>query len=154
MQQSRAAQADDHRLEGEKRLKFMGTAKISLDVLYFQQNQPRQLNLKHVEYLKECFQNEGCHRLPLCRHIPAKIDQWCLDATTQKSGVSARQLLSTAKRARETTDYPKLIFPSNVQVGCLHGRHRIEALRKSRLSPEDKWWTVDLYLSGKVKAFR
>ncbi|OBT39549.1 hypothetical protein VE00_09472 [Pseudogymnoascus sp. WSF 3629] len=144
---SRATQVDDQRLEGEKRLKFKGTAKISLDVLYFKQNQPRQLNLKHVEYLKECFQNEGCHRLPLCRHIPAKIDQWCLDATIKKSGVSARQLLSTAKRAGETTDYPKLIFPSDIQVECLHGRHRIEALKKSRLLPEDMWWTVDLYLS-------
>ncbi|KFZ13857.1 hypothetical protein V501_03496 [Pseudogymnoascus sp. VKM F-4519 (FW-2642)] len=144
---SRATQVDDQRLEGEKRLKFKGTAKISLDVLYFKQNQPRQLNLKHVEYLKECFQNEGCHRLPLCRHIPAKIDQWCLDATIKESGVSARQLLSTAKRAGETTDYPRLIFPSDVQVECLHGRHRIEALKKSRLLPEDMWWTVDLYLS-------
>ncbi|OBT55954.1 hypothetical protein VE04_03627 [Pseudogymnoascus sp. 24MN13] len=144
---SRATQVDDQRLEGEKRLKFKGTAKISLDVLYFKQNQPRQLNLKHVEYLKECFQNEGCHRLPLCRHIPAKIDQWCLDATIKESGVSARQLLSTAKRAGGTTDYPRLIFPSDVQVECLHGRHRIEALKKSRLLPEDMWWTVDLYLS-------
>ncbi|KFY68421.1 hypothetical protein V496_01043 [Pseudogymnoascus sp. VKM F-4515 (FW-2607)] len=131
----------------EKRLKFKGTAKISLDVLYFKQNQPRQLNLKHVEYLKECFQTEGCHRLPLCRHIPAKIDQRCLDATIKKSGVSARQLLGTAKRDVETTDYPELVFPSDIQVECLHGRHRIEALKKSRLLPEDMWWTVDLYLS-------
>lgn len=147
MRQSRA-QIEERRLEGERELKFKGTARISLDVLHFKQDQPRELNSKHVEYLKECFQKEGCRRLQLSRHIPAIIDQQCLDATMRKSGVSAHQLLN---RPSETPDYPQLLFPGDFQLECLHGRHRIQAA-KEVLSTWDKWWTVDLYLSGKIRA--
>lgn len=142
MRQSRA-QREERRLEGERALKFKGTARISLDVLYFRRDQSRELNPKQVGRLKECFQKEGCHRLQVCRHIPAIIDQQCLDSAMRKSGVSAGRLLSEAS---EIPDYPRLLFPSDAQLECLHGRHRVQAA-KEVLSTSDKWWTVDLYLS-------
>jgi hypothetical protein len=41
--------------------------------------------------------------------------------------------------------YPELEFPGGIE--CLRGRHRIQA-RKEWLLPTEKWWIVDLYLSG------
>lgn len=65
MRQSRAY-VEERRLEGEKELKLKGAARISLDVLHFKQDQPRVLNLKHVDYLKECFKKKGGRRLQIC----------------------------------------------------------------------------------------
>ncbi|KAL5354472.1 hypothetical protein ACLOAV_000561 [Pseudogymnoascus australis] len=143
MQQSRT-QVEDSRLEGERRLKYKGTARISLDVLHFKWNQPRELNSRHVEDLKERFRKEGCRRLPVRKHVPAIIDQQCLDAVMRDSGVAGHQLLTNPPN--ELSQYPELVFPRGFQLECLHGRHRIQAGREF-LSPRDKWWTVDLYLS-------
>lgn len=145
MQQSRT-QVEDLRLEGERRLKYKGTARINLDVLHFKWNQPRELNSRHVENLKERFRKEGCRRLPVRKHVPAIIDQQCLDAVMRDSGVPGDQLLTNPPN-----EYPELVFPRGFQLECLHGRHRIQAGREF-LSPRDKWWTVDLYLSGKIRA--
>ncbi|KAL5345257.1 hypothetical protein ACLOAV_009627 [Pseudogymnoascus australis] len=60
------------------------------------------------------------------------------------SGVAGHQLLTNPPN--ESSQYPELVFPRGFQLECLHGRHRIQAGREF-LSPRDKWWTVDLYLS-------
>ena len=52
----------------------------------------------------------------------------------------------------EDPDYPLFEFPTGFQIECLHGQYRIDAAREF-LDPGDDWWTVDLYLSGEVKAF-
>jgi hypothetical protein len=148
MQQSQV-QIEDSRLEGERRLKYKGTARISLDVLYFRQDQPRESNKRHVDFLVDCFQKEGCHRLPFCNHVPAIIDQRSLDGAMLRLGKSASELLTNG----EVPDYPLLEFPVGFQLECLHGRHRIEAGREF-LDPGDDWWTVDLYLSGRTEAFQ
>jgi hypothetical protein len=93
MRQSRV-QAEDSRLEAEMRLKFQGTARVSLDVLHFQWNQPRELDTKNIEFLKECFRKEGCRPQEVQNHIPATIDERSLNAAMRKSGVSARELLT------------------------------------------------------------
>jgi hypothetical protein len=149
MRQSRA-RAEDSRLDVERRLKYLGAARVSLDVLrlYWDgRDLRREPDRKHVEILKECFHKEGCHPLQLRNHVPAKIDQRCLDAALRDSGVSARQLLT-----QQPNGCPELVFPHGFKLDYLHGLHRIEAAREF-LSPTDKWWTVDLYRSGKLKQF-
>ncbi|KFX95974.1 hypothetical protein V490_03610 [Pseudogymnoascus sp. VKM F-3557] len=141
MQQSQV-QNEDSVLEGERRLKYKGTARISLDVLFFRQDQPREPNKRQADFLVDCFRKEGCHRLPFCNHVPAIIDQESLDAAMQRLGKTADALLTN----NEVPDYPLLEFPTSFHLECLHGRHRIEAGREF-LDPGDDWWTVDLYLS-------
>ena len=129
-------------IEAERRLMYQGSARISLDVLHFGRGQPRELDIDHVEFLKKCFRNEDCQRLPARNHVPAIISRQQLVNAMHGSGVSAQQLL-----AGELSDYPRLEFPTGVQLDCLHGRHRIEAGQEFLL-PTEKWWIVDLYLSG------
>jgi len=139
------AQAEDSRLENERRLKYQGTAQVRLEVLHFPWDQPRELDLKHVRYLKECFRNDSCRRLPERNHISAVIEREHLDAAVQAAEVSYGDLLS-----KQPGGYPELMFPDGYQLQCLHGRHRIQAAREFLL-PKDKWWTVDLYLAGMTK---
>jgi hypothetical protein len=139
-------QEEDIGLEAERRVKYKGTARIKLELLYFRQDESRELDRKHVEYLKQCFQKEGCRPLEVPHHIPAVIDQEQLDAAILASGISARDLLSNPPDG-----YPELVFPNKFQLECLHGRHRIQAAREF-LSPRNKWWAVDLYLAGTNKA--
>jgi hypothetical protein len=82
----------------------------------------------------------------------AIIDQEYLDAAMHQSGIAADDML-TNDEADKPPEYPELLFPQGFQLECLHGRHRIQAAREF-LSPKDKWWTVDLYLSGKPKVSR
>ena len=148
MQQCRA-QIEDARLEGERRLKYKGTARINLAVLDFPQNQTRKSNKTNVEFLVTCFRKEGCLRLPFRNHVPASIDQESLDVALQRQGRTADDLLTND----EVPDYPLLEFPAGFQIECLHGRDRVDAGREF-LDPGEDWWTVDLYLSGEAKAFR
>ena len=143
MRQSRA-RAEESRREAERRLKYVGAARVRLDVLrlfWDGTNVRREPNSQHVEILAESFRAGGCHRLELRNHIPGKISQDCLDSALRDSNVSAHQLLN---------DIPELSFPADYKLDYLHGLHRIEAARDF-LSETDKWWTVDLYLSGIVK---
>ncbi|PVH67371.1 hypothetical protein DL98DRAFT_600583 [Cadophora sp. DSE1049] len=139
MLQSRA-RAKESKLDVKRRLKYLGAARVSLDVLrlYWDgTNVRREPSRQHVEILAECFHKEGCHRLKLHNHIPAKISQDYLDSALRNSSVSAHQLLNGV---------PELTFPDDYKLDYLHGLHRIEAAREF-LSETDKWWTVDLYLS-------
>ena len=52
MRRSRA-HLEDLKLEEEMRRTYKGSARISLDVLYFQSNEHRDLDRKHVDYLKD-----------------------------------------------------------------------------------------------------
>ncbi|KAH6670148.1 hypothetical protein B0J14DRAFT_112537 [Halenospora varia] len=143
MRQSRA-RAEDSRLDVERRLKYLGAARVSLDVLrlYWDgRGLRREPDRNHVEILKECFRKEDCRPLEVRNHVPAIIDQQCLDVALRDSGVSARQLLT-----QQPNGCPALVFPHGFKLDYLHGLHRIEAAREFLL-PTDKWWTVDLYLS-------
>jgi hypothetical protein len=138
------AQIEDTRLEGERRLKYRGTARINLDVLQFRWDLLCKADKKHVEHLERCFEKEGCHRLPCRNHVAAIINHSSLDAAMRKSGVN---VLTNIDEATANATYSKLVFPDGFQLECLNGLHRILAGRKF-LSPKDKWWVVDLYLAG------
>jgi tagatose-1,6-bisphosphate aldolase len=65
---------EDIRLEAERRVKYRGTARIKLKLLYFRPDESRELDKGHVEYLKQCFKKEGCRPLEVSHHILAEID--------------------------------------------------------------------------------
>jgi hypothetical protein len=141
MRHSRLA-AQELRLYAERFVQYRGTARVRLDNLHFEWNEPRELSRKNVERLKEIFRTENVHRLEPRNHIPAVVEEAELDAATRTSEVSAENLL------RNPDDGPPLlIFPPSHRVICLHGRHRIQAARET-LPPTDAWWTVDFYLTG------
>lgn len=138
MDQSQA-QIEDVRLEGERRLKYRGTARINLDVLYFSWEQLCRKDDKRIQKLERCFEKEGCHRLSPLNHVAAIVSPSDLDAAMRRSGVTA--LTNTGD------GFSDLMFPDGFQLQCVKGMHRILAGRKF-LTPRDKWWIVDLYRSG------
>lgn len=54
---------------------------------------------------------------------------------------------------RQPTDQqgglPGLGFWAGYELECLYGRHRAQAAKQA-LIPQDIWWTIDLYRSGKI----
>ncbi|KAH7108729.1 hypothetical protein B0J11DRAFT_241648 [Dendryphion nanum] len=127
----------------ERSIKYRGTASIKLNVLHFPCEKSRQLDENNVERLRNLFREEGgCRRLDLRNHVPAIISQSQLEAAITASQISAERLLEDARNG-----YPELDFPPGYRLECLHGRHRILAAAQV-LPPEDRRWTVDLYLEG------
>ena len=122
----------EKRLATEKRIKYKSTARIRLEVLHFQWNEPRELNQNNLERLKKCFRTEGCRRLEWENHIPAIIEGSQLDDAIVDSDISADRLLSNL-----SDNYPELKFPAGYQLECLHGRHRVQAERET-LPSRDK----------------
>ena len=147
------ARAEDERLERERRLNYRGTARVSLDVLQFLVDDSQELDENNVERLKRIFQREGCRRQFVSNHILVAIDQACLDTALGLSRLSSAALFAQPSNDTGVGDYPELQFPDGVRLTCLHGRHRIQAAREF-LSPHDKWWIADLYLTGKCVALR
>ncbi len=129
------------RLQAERLVTYRGTARIRLENLYFEPDESRELSRKNVERLKERFRKDILRLVPR-HHIPAVVDQADLDDGIQASKISAGALLSNLH-----DQPPMLQFPTRLRLTCLHGRHRIQAARET-LSPNDAWWTVDLYLTG------
>jgi hypothetical protein len=63
----------EQRQEGERSIKYRGTASIKLDVLHFPCEESREPDKKNVKRLRNLFREEGgC--LDLRNHIPAVID--------------------------------------------------------------------------------
>ena len=126
-------------LEAERRVKFKGTARIRLECLDF----PKYGRNENSERLKLCIEYGGCHRLGSQYHVIAVIDQSLLDNAIQAANTSQAALLSNAQN-----QWPALRLPPGVQLHCLRGWDRLRA-GWELLSPKDRWWTVDLYRSGK-----
>ena len=129
------------RLATERRLKYQGVAKISLDQLHFDPNSSRELDSKNLERLNRIFRKEGCRRLIIENHVPAIVSWRHVETSLRRAKVSARALLTSIPE-----QYPHLKFEAG-QVQCLHGLHRIK-VGGELLPPSDRWWTVDLYLDG------
>ena len=141
--QSAQALEEESKNEEEKSIKYKGTAHIRLKWLHFRWNEPRELNSKIVQDLISCFQKD-CRRLDIRNHIPALINQQDLDSALRVSKILKGVLPTNSQH-----EYPELDFWAGYQLECLHGRHRIQAA-KQVLSPPNKWWTVDLYLTGMI----
>ncbi|KAL1620000.1 hypothetical protein SLS56_009844 [Neofusicoccum ribis] len=132
----------DELLDAERRLKYRGSARISLENLTFSYSNDSKLDRKLVNDLKGRFESNECFRLDIRNHIPAKIDHTVLDRVLQLSGVSADALQSSGLNG-----YPRLKLPDDCRLVCLDGRHRLQAASEFFRFSDNRWWTVDLYLS-------
>jgi hypothetical protein len=153
MQQERV-NVEDLGFDTERRLICKGSALVRFEYLkwnkYISRNPgKRKPDPKRVKHLKEIFKQEGCHSLQVKHHIPAVVDQGRLDAALEdarrKNRWKGNALPSNYATINSQDGYPELEFPDGLE--CRHGLHRIEA-GKEQLQPAEKWWIVDLYLSG------
>ncbi|KFY03092.1 hypothetical protein O988_01705 [Pseudogymnoascus sp. VKM F-3808] len=140
--------AEDLRFETERRLFCKGSALVKLESLNWDENKIRQHDPKNVLRLKKIFEKDGCRSLKVGNHIPAIVDQHHLETAIENSKHKemwiAGLLPSIYATIDSETGYPELEFPGG--INCLHGFHRVQAGKALR--PAEKWWIVDLYLSG------
>lgn len=152
--QQEQAHVEDLRLDTERGLTCKGSALVRFEYLnwneYIRRNKTkRRPDPKRVERIKRIFRKEGCLPRQVEHHIPAVIDQRRLDAALEharrKGKWKTNTLPSNYATINSQDGYPELEFPGGIE--CLRGRHRIQA-GKVWLPPTEKWWIVDLYLSG------
>ncbi|KAM9877580.1 hypothetical protein VDGL01_08316 [Verticillium dahliae] len=91
---------------------------------------------KNVQRLVRIFKKEGCDRLNPRHAIPANVSADVLRASLEASGLSANDLKKPGPQA--------LTLPPKSQVTCLHGKHRVSALKLCRHL--EAWWAVELYV--------
>ena len=153
MQQAQA-NVEDSRLDTERRLICKGSALVRFEYLkwneYIKRNEAkRRPDQDHVDRVKRVFRKAGCRPLESMHHIPAVVSQQQLDAALAEARRRGRwkvdALPSSYAAINTPNGYPELEFPGGIE--CLHGLHRIQA-GKEWLQPAEKWWIVDLYLSG------
>ncbi|KAL4801661.1 hypothetical protein BDV18DRAFT_164709 [Aspergillus unguis] len=130
---------EEVRLATERRLKYQGTAKVSLNQIQFEPSLPRDLDAKNLTRLREVFRKNRCRRLEVDNHVPAIVSRQHLTEALQRANVSQQSLMTT-----DPHRYPRLAFDVG-QLHGLHGRHRVQA-GSEVLPPTDRWWTVDLYM--------
>jgi hypothetical protein len=137
MNQNRA-KVEDAKIETERRRKYQGSAKVTLESINILPSPHR----KRVDQLKRIFEREGCKPEYVVNHVLLLIDKETLERALEESRITQRTLL-----ARGGTLYPELRLPRGRKLTCLHGNHRLQA-GKEYLSPRNKWWVADLYLAG------
>jgi hypothetical protein len=129
------------RLAAERRMKYIGAAKVSICQIQFEPPLPRDLDPKNLDRLRTIFRKNRCRRLDVQNHVPATVSRHNLADALQKANVHQEALLTTEGR-----QIPRLEFMAG-QLRGLHGRHRVQA-GVEVLPPADRWWTVDLYTDG------
>lgn len=122
----------------DKLAKYKGTARISIDHLYFPHS-CRQPDKRIVEQLKRDFEGEGCIKDQANNRIPAIIHDSILESGLEKLAISTEAFKASSKEKPV-----HIYFSADVKLQCLHGQHRILAA-KEFLDASDRWWTVDLY---------
>ncbi|EED20933.1 conserved hypothetical protein [Talaromyces stipitatus ATCC 10500] len=127
------------RLGIERSDRYKGTAKIDFSDIRFNSNLSRPLEQQNIVRLREIFLQEGCRRFEIQNHVTAVVSQRHLRMALEAAGATDTDLFTS-----DPNQMPHLQF-SESQVNCLHGQHRIQAAAEI-LPPDDRWWTVDLYL--------
>lgn len=130
-------------LEIERCQKYQGTAKININEMAPYPSVSQYINTKNVERLCEIFDKEGCRRLDLYNYVSAIVSRQHLHDALQAAGVTLAEL-----QTNQRNGYPHLHF-SVGSIRFLHGQHRLKAAEHYLLSI-DQWWTVDMYLDGKL----
>lgn len=128
----------DCRLATERHHALQGSAKIRLNQLDI--GPMWELNEKKLESLRQVFRKNGVYPLQTENHVEAIISRQDLEHALEKCGLTARNF-----RMKGPEDLPVLDFAGR-QLRCLHGKHRIQAVRD--VLPRTKWWIVDIYLDG------
>lgn len=137
---------EEIRLATERRLKYLGAAKVSIYQIQFDPLLPRDLDPKNLDRLREVFRKNRCSRLDVNNHVPATVSRQDLAESLRKANVPQQSLLTN-----EPHQSPQLGFIVG-QLRALHGRHRVQAGAEV-LPPADRWWMVDLYVDGTQKSF-
>lgn len=129
----------------EKHKWFRGTARVELQNLHLEGSQ-RCIDWKNVARLVRVFADVGCDRLTPEHHVPVLVSEQNLETALLDAGVPLAHMLEPFH-----PDPPRLRFPDEVRLICLHGQHRL--LAADRFLPvKDKWWTIDIYTSGTVRS--
>ena len=137
---------EEVRLATERRLKYLGTAKVPINHIQFDPPLPRDLDPKNLNRLREIFRKNRCRRLDIDHHVPSFVSHHDLNLALQRANVPQGSLLTNDPR-----HFPLLGFiPGHLRA--LHGRHRVQA-GAEMLPPADRWWTVDLYSDGTAASF-
>ena len=141
MSTSRASYASvSRRIQAEKLLKHVGSARVRLDVLDFPD--ARALDTSNVERLKNLFRSQlGCNPEELQNRIPALIDETHLCDALRLSNLG-RASLGTQEQER-----PKLDFAPEIRLRCLRGQHRVRAAEEVLKASEPRW-VIDLFVAG------
>jgi hypothetical protein len=134
----------EDRLERERVQKFLGSAKVAIDLLRFESIETRRQDDRNKDRLLDAFQQAGCLRLDRKYHVQAVIDKDVLLEALRTAESSTAALFSD-----DASLWPRLEFPANFHVECLHGQHRVRAGMKY-LWKSDRWWVVDFYSHGKA----
>jgi hypothetical protein len=135
---------EERKVALDRRAKFRGCACIRLEFLHFEPKHARDADLQEIERLRDEFRRGAClRRLGFQPHVDATIDQQDLNRAIRESGTSVEELLKPTNGLP-----PSLDFPPYYRLECHNGFEPIEAARDA-LSGEDRWWIVDLYVSGK-----
>ncbi|KAJ6112292.1 hypothetical protein N7523_002114 [Penicillium sp. IBT 18751x] len=129
---------EEVRLASERRLKYIGAAKVSISQIEFDPPLPRDLDSKNLDRLRRIFRQNRCRRLDVGNHVPAIVSPHDLADALRKANVTQESLLTTDAR-----QIPHIGFLEG-QLQGLHGRHRVQ-VGAEVLPPADRWWTVDLY---------
>ncbi|OQE71137.1 hypothetical protein PENNAL_c0111G05900 [Penicillium nalgiovense] len=129
---------EEVQLASERRLKYIGTAKVSITQIQFDPPLPRDLDSKTLDRLRRVFRQNRCRRLDVDNHVPAIVSPHDLADALRKANLSQQSLFTTDAR-----QLPRINFLEGQLLG-LHGRHRVQAGAEV-LPPADRWWTVDLY---------
>ena len=119
---------------------FRGYALVRMHQLQLQTG--RKLNDKHVARLRKIFQQEGCFHYDHRHSVPVVINESLLLDALNRQHPGLHQLPKTGE------DAPALRFAADVQITCLHGRHRIAAAEQI-LGLPDQWWIVEVFSDGK-----
>lgn len=79
---------EELRLATERRLKYLGTAKVPINQIQFDPPLPRDLDPKNLNRLREIFRKNRCRRLDIDNHVPAIVSQQDLSLALQKKRMS------------------------------------------------------------------
>lgn len=132
---------EEVRLASERRLKYIGAAKVSINQIQFDPPLHRDLDSKNLDRLRRIFRQNRCRRLDVDNHVPAVVSPHDLADALRKANAQHESLLTTDPR-----QLPRIDFLEG-QLRALHGRHRVQ-VGAEVLPPADRWWTVDLYSNG------
>ncbi|KAK5078787.1 hypothetical protein LTR64_002797 [Lithohypha guttulata] len=125
--------------EFEKEQKFLGSAKIGLVHLAFDEVTDREDDVQNEKFLIDSFHRNGCVPLDPMFHLAATMQRRDLDMVLSRYGITSEALL-----ARNPASLPILPLPEGFQIPCLFGRHRTKAAEKV-LPRASQWWVVNLY---------
>src|SRR5579871_3988123 len=130
---------------------YIGSAKVDLSSCFVDEEHEISLNEDHTDpnFLREVLRlmntfetTKSCPRRDPDQHMRVVIDPEVLRKLIEGSGNSALGGIHQAERVH-------LRFPSEERLWCLNSLEMMAAA-KEYLEPDEQWWCVDFYDSGKT----